>query len=129
MPHNEWLSIVIHFPHLRSFAHSSLRIPWDERLQICLLALAHRHPHHTVDLDGGVLGPQSKSATGWTALDLIDQLHQTRPDLLEAQARLILDGQQCAIYLLDGSLQRPAFQIHCRGRVPSATDAFVIVAY
>ncbi len=102
---------------------------FNERLQICVLALAHRHPHHTVDLDEGVLGPPSKSATGWTALDLIDQLHKTRPDLLEAQARLILDGQQCAIFLIDVSLQRPAFQIHCRGRVPSAAGAFVMVAY
>ena len=32
MPQNEWLSIVIHFPHLRSVAHISLRIPWALRL-------------------------------------------------------------------------------------------------
>ncbi|HZR44528.1 MAG TPA: hypothetical protein VFB12_30735 [Ktedonobacteraceae bacterium] len=32
---------------------------------------------------------------------MIDQVQKTCPDLLEAQARLVLDAQQCAIYLID----------------------------
>ena len=99
----------------------------NECLSICLVALASRYPRHTVvDPDGWILGPHH---TRWTALGLIDHLRIRRPDLLEAQARLILDGQQCAIYLLDVSLERPALQIHCRGRVPTTADGFVMVAY
>jgi hypothetical protein len=37
MPQNEELSIVIHFLHLRSVAHISLRIPWADRLTIARL--------------------------------------------------------------------------------------------
>ena len=96
-----------------------------ERLQICLLALAHRYPQQMVDLDEVVLGPQGFRATGWTALDLIDQLQKSRSDLLKAQARLILDAQQCAIYLIDVSEELPAFHIHCRGRVLFPTGEVV----
>lgn len=97
----------------------------NEHLQTCLLALAHRHPQHLVDLDEVQLGPQGFRATGWTALDLIDQLQKTCPDLLEAQARLVLDAQQCAIYLIDISEELPAFHIHCRGRVLFPTGEIV----
>ena len=98
----------------------------NECLRICLLALASRHPQHAIDIDEKVIDPQSFKAAGWTVLELIEQLQGCRPDLLEAQARLVLNAQQCTIYLVNLSEEQPVFHIHCRGRVHSPTTGELI---
>ena len=91
----------------------------NDRLQVCLLALASRHPDHVVDINEAVLGSQNLGAAGWTALDIIELLEHVKPDLLQAAARLVVDTQKSEIYLLDHSEKIPAIYVHCRGRIPS----------
>lgn len=90
----------------------------NERLQICLLALASRHPQHTIDLDTNIPALSSLPTKGWTSSTLIDQLQRLAPDLLQASARLIIDVQRCEIVLLDDSIERLLCCIHCSQRVP-----------
>jgi hypothetical protein len=91
----------------------------NERLEICLLALANRCTDHVVDINEEVLGPQSLGADGWTSLDMIDLLRLTQPALLDALAYLIIDTQECSIFLPAYSAQTPALNIHCRGKLPA----------
>ena len=91
----------------------------NERLEICLLALASRYPDHVVDINEAVLGHQQHGADGWTARDLIEQLHSTQSTLLYKQAHLIIDTQMSEIYLPDYSEQTPAIFVHCRGKIPT----------
>jgi hypothetical protein len=89
----------------------SLRL--TETLQICLLALTSRYPHHLVDINEAVLGPQRLGAEGWRATDLIEWLQDTSPQLLQAMARLEVTTQRRGIYLLERSEETPAFWLHC----------------
>jgi hypothetical protein len=89
----------------------SLRL--TENVQICLLAITSRYPHHLVDINEAVLGPQRLGAEGWRAADLIELLQETTPQLLQARARLEVTTQRRGIYLLDRSEEVPAFWIHC----------------
>ncbi len=91
----------------------------NERLEICLLALASRYPDHVVDINESVLGHQRSGADGWTARDLIEHFHRTQSTLLYAQAHLIIDTQMSEIYLPDYSEQTPAIFVHCRGKIPT----------
>ena len=36
-----------------------------EKLQLCLLALANRYPHHSISMNEEILGPQTLGAEGW----------------------------------------------------------------
>jgi len=89
-----------------------------ETLQICLLALDVRYPEATIDINEDVLGPQPDSASGWSALELLDLFHTSAPDLLRARACLRIDDQESNIYLEDYADHMPAFFIHCRGKLP-----------
>lgn len=89
----------------------SLRL--NESLRICLLALASRYPHHFVDINEEVLGPQSVRAEGWRASDLIELLQSTAPELLHEEACLEVTVQRKGIYLIKRSEQTPAFWVHC----------------
>lgn len=91
----------------------------NENVQICLLALASRHPEHTVDVNEAVLGPQSLGAEGWTAEDLLELFQNTNPELLQAPARLVLNQQECSIYLVNRCENIPALHLHCRGNIPT----------
>jgi len=91
----------------------------NERLEICLLALANRYPDHIVDINEDVLGPQSLGAEGWLAHDMIEFLRDTHLALLDVQAELIINTQESAIYLLRYSACTPALNIHCRGKLPA----------
>ncbi len=91
----------------------------NERLEICLLALANRYSEHVVDINEEVLGPQSLGADGWTAHDMIEFLRYTQPVLLDTQADLIINTQESAIYLSPYSVCTPALHIHCRGKLPA----------
>ncbi len=91
----------------------------NERLEICLLALANRYTDHVVDINEEVLGAQSLGAEGWTSHDMIELLRLTQPTLLDTQADLVINTQESAIYLPAYSALTPALHIHCRGRLPA----------
>jgi hypothetical protein len=91
----------------------------NERLEICLLALANRYSNHVVDVNEEVLGPQSLGAEGWTAHDMIELLRYTHPVLLDVQADLIINTQESAIYLSEYWIHTPALYVHCRGKLPA----------
>ena len=84
-----------------------------EKLQLCLLALANRYPHHSVNINEEILGPQTLGAEGWRAADLIELLQNTSPQLLQAKARLEVTAQRKGIYLLERSEEVPAFWVYC----------------
>jgi len=84
-----------------------------EKLQLCLLALANRYPHHSVNINEEILGPQTLGAEGWRAADLIELLQNTSPQLLQAKARLEVTAQRKGIYLLELSEEVPAFWVYC----------------
>jgi hypothetical protein len=86
-----------------------------EKLQICLLALASRYPHHQVTINEEVLGLQTLGAEGWRVADLIELLQNTAPGLLQATARLEVTAQRKGIYLLERSEEMPAFWVSCGG--------------
>ncbi len=91
----------------------------NDRLQICLLALASRYPDHIVDINEAVLGTQPFEAAGWMAQDMIELFQQTTPELLQAMAHLVVDPQKSEIYLTEYCRILPAFLVHCRGRLPA----------
>lgn len=91
----------------------------NERLEICLLALANRYPDHVVDINEDVLGPQSLGARGWTVHDMIELLRLTHPALLDIEADLVINTQESAIYLHTYATPTPALHIHCRGKLPA----------
>jgi hypothetical protein len=91
----------------------------NERLEICLLALASRHPRHVVDINEDVLGTQPLGAAGWNAHDIIELLRLTHPALLYIEADLVINTQECAIYLHTYATQTPALHVHCRGKLPA----------
>jgi len=84
-----------------------------EKLQLCLLALDNRYPHHSVNINEAILGPQTLGAEGWRAADLIELLQNTSPQLLQAKARLEVTAQRKGIYLLERSEEVPAFWVYC----------------
>ena len=89
----------------------SLRL--NESLRICLLAFASRYPHHLIDINEAVLGPQQLGAEGWRAEDLIELLQSTAPEMLHEEARLEVNVQRRGLYLPGRSEQTPAFWLHC----------------
>lgn len=90
----------------------------NERLEICLLALANRYADLVVDINEDVLGLQSLGADGWTAHDMIEFLRLTHPALLDMPANLTITMQESTIYLSEYSTCTPALYIHCRGKLP-----------
>ena len=91
----------------------------NERLEICLLALANRYSDHVVNINEDVLGPQSLGAEGWTAHDILELLRLTHPALLDMEADLVINTQESAIYLHTYATQTPVLYIHCRGKLPA----------
>jgi hypothetical protein len=87
----------------------------NEIFKVCLLALASRYPHCFLDINEAILGPQSARTEGWTSLELIEYFQRTTPEVLRAPARLVLDEQASAIYLLDRSLDTHAIWVHRPG--------------
>jgi hypothetical protein len=91
----------------------SLSLRLTENLRICLLAVIHRYPEHSVEMNEAVLGPQRLGAEGWRAEELLEWLQETAPDLLHEEARLEVTLQRRGIYLLQRSEEMPAFWLHC----------------
>jgi hypothetical protein len=94
-----------------TFFEPMLRL--TEKLQICLLALASRYPHHRVTINEEILGPQAVRVEGWKAAELIELLEHTSPQLLQENARLEVNAQRKGIYLLEHSEEVPAFWVYC----------------
>ncbi len=106
-----------------SLAIFSPSLQLTEKLQICLLALANRYPHHSISINEEILGSQSLGAEGWRAEDLIELLQNTSPQLLQAKARLEVTAQRKGIYLLERSEEVPAFWVYC-GEMGEKTPSF-----
>jgi hypothetical protein len=95
---------------------------FDDRLQICLLALVHRFPEWVVDINEELLKPQGFATKGHTPLALIAYLHDAAPHLLRAQAYILIDAQYSEIYLSDYSHEIAAFWIRYKGKRPSRIE-------
>lgn len=91
----------------------------NDNLQICLLAVHNRYPHHTIDLDNEIITMRNIEAEGWTAQELVAFFSEYAPRLLQAPAHLHINGSRCELYLPLQSNEKPAFSIHCRGKVPA----------
>jgi hypothetical protein len=91
----------------------------NENLQNCLLAVISRYPVHSVNINETVLGPQMLGAEAWYIPDLIQQIKDTYPTLLQDRARLVIDEQRCELYLVNQSEETPALWIYCRGKIPT----------
>ena len=88
----------------------------NENLQICLLATTSRYPMSTMDLNEEVIGPQCPKTGECTPSSLLELLQSDAPHMLDAPARLVIDVQERAIYLVEQSQQTPAFWIRHRER-------------
>ncbi len=91
----------------------------DDKLQICLLAVEGRYPKHTIDLDHEIIAMPDIEPAGWTAQELITLLNSSAPHMLQTSAHLNIDECHCEIYLPTLSEEKPAFHIHCRGKIPA----------
>ncbi|GHO80208.1 hypothetical protein KSD_79790 [Ktedonobacter sp. SOSP1-85] len=90
-----------------------------EPLNICLLATEQRYPQHVMEFNENVLGSVGCKTKGWKAVDMLAFLESSWPELLEAMALLVVDGQQSSIYIPTYSTQKPAFHVHLRGHIPA----------
>jgi hypothetical protein len=104
-----------HVPSSARFARYPLSLQLTEPLRICLLAVAHRYPTHSLDINEVLLGSIDVGAQGWQATDLIELLQERAPHLLPAIARLEVTVQRRCIYLLDSSEEVAALWLHCGG--------------
>ncbi len=87
-----------------------------ENLQVCLLAIAARYPESTLDINKEVLRTQSLQTQHCTPVELMERLQSHAPQLLHAPAQLVVDAQECAIYLVEQSQHIPAFWLRYRER-------------
>lgn len=97
----------------------------NESLQNCLLALTSRYPENVVNINEDILKPQRLGADGWRALDILELLQSTHPEVLQTKARLVLDAQEGSIYLVDQSKKTPALYIHWEGKIPPYQGAML----
>jgi len=90
----------------------------DETFKNCLLALASRYPKSLVDVNQNVPGPHRFLAEAWplpcSPVMMVELLQAHASRELAAPARLVIDGQEHAIYLLEQSQKGPVFWIHYR---------------
>jgi Ala-tRNA(Pro) deacylase len=87
----------------------------NEILKNCLLALASRYPESVVKSNEDMLGHYTFLVQTSLPLQVLALLQAYAPQTLETPARLILNEQEQAIYLLDQSQQMPVFRIRCGG--------------
>ncbi|GLV59695.1 hypothetical protein KDH_65210 [Dictyobacter sp. S3.2.2.5] len=89
-----------------------------DTLQICLYALENRYPNHIVDINADIIESQGLPLAGWKAPEVVEILSMFAPQWLQTDAVLIIDYDECAIYLPDVSQQKPLCTIHCHGKIP-----------
>jgi hypothetical protein len=90
-----------------------------EQLKICLLAVVYRYPKSVIDIDEMVLGPYVCQIQAYAPELVLEWLQACRPQLLQSPAYLVIDAQQSAVYLIELSLDTPAFWIYCDGCSPA----------
>lgn len=88
-----------------------------EILKNCLWALDSRDPQSVLDINEAVLGPQRFLASACPPSQVIELLQINTPQVLYAPARIVIDQQEQAIYLLEHSQETPAFWIRPGGSV------------
>lgn len=93
-----------------------------DTLQVCLLALASWYPKHLLRSNRTILGDPAFCPDCQTTSEVMAWLQQREPGFLEKNAHLVIDAQQCAIYLIESSEKIPAYWIHCRGKMPTQTE-------
>ena len=93
-----------------------------DKLRVCLLAIVSRYPENLIERNRTILSAQAFCPGCRTALDTLDWLQRTEPTLLEEMAHLVIDAQKCEIYLPDRDAQKPAYWIHCRGKLPLSAE-------
>jgi hypothetical protein len=90
----------------------------NETLKNCLLALASRYPKSLVDVYQDMPGQHGLLVEAGpppcSPIVMIELLQVHAPQELAAPARLVIDGQNHAIYLLEQLQERPVFWIHNR---------------
>lgn len=89
-----------------------------DKLQICLYALENRYPNHIVDINAGLIESKGIPLAGWKVPEIVEILSMTVPHLLQTDAVMIIDYDECAIYLPAISERTPLCTIHCRGKIP-----------
>jgi len=95
----------------------------NEILKNCLWALDSRYPKGGVGINEAVLGHQGFWADTCSPVRLLELLHMHAPQVLDAPACLVIDAQECSIYLLECSQEIPAFWISCGAGTSSQPKA------
>lgn len=89
-----------------------------DKLQICLYALENRYPNHIVDINADLVKSKEIPLAGWKVPEIVEILLMIAPHLLQADAIMVLDYDECAIYLPAISERTPLCTIHCHGKIP-----------
>ena len=89
-----------------------------DKLQICLYALENRYPDHIVDINASLIEAKGMPLAGWKVPEIVEILLMIAPQLLQTDATMIIDYDECAIYLPAISECTPLCTIHCRGKIP-----------
>ncbi|GHO66267.1 hypothetical protein KSC_051590 [Ktedonobacter sp. SOSP1-52] len=98
----------------------------QDSLRVCLHALQSRYPANLVEVNKAVLGERSFRLRYRSTEDVMAWLQQTEPALLEEQAHLVIEAQQCVIYLPSRSEQIPAFWLRHRGKMPDREEQNIL---
>ncbi len=85
----------------------------NEILKNCLWALDNRYPDSVVTINKAVLRHRSFSASTYSPVHMVELLQIHDPQILDAPACLVINAQECSIYLLEHSEEIPAFWISC----------------
>ncbi|GHO48748.1 hypothetical protein [Ktedonospora formicarum] len=91
----------------------------NDCLQVCLLAVESRHPHQSVYTNESIVGSLKVKEEGCGVEEMIAFLERFAPSLLMAKAALVLDAQECSIYLPECSAVKPAFRILLKKHTPT----------
>lgn len=91
----------------------------NEILKNCLWSLASRYPESVVAINDAVYGLQNSWANACSPIRMFESLHVHAPGVLDEPACLVINAQESAIYLLERSLDIPAFWISCGRCTPS----------
>jgi hypothetical protein len=87
----------------------------NETLKNCLWALDNRYPRSIVDINEAILSyPDCRAGTS-SSSGVLAFLQDHVPQILDMPARLVVNAQECSIYLLECSQEIPAFWISCEG--------------
>jgi hypothetical protein len=84
----------------------------NDTLHNCLIAVASRYPHYSVNIDEDVWGQPSVKLHAVTPKELLEHLQIGAPQFLHVAAHVECDATRCEICVADLSQERPAFRFH-----------------